>query len=424
MFQSYPLLLYFILTNWYVLKISACKPKPVPSPPPTTPPPPPPPPACSLGETIKDYLDVSTLAGNKEESHQIPDTVVVEVLVAVDYPLFQKIGNFYKDGVWRTNPTKPKAKDKKAEVILYVRKFMSAVDIKFQRHFTKPRITFSIAKVLVGEPLPFIVNRKAFDIYLTQQRMKEFFRNQTLKTSFPFDVALLLTGEEIFKEEGGLDVKYGLSEIGSACDYEWVNGGQNINHANIIVQDLGQFSGVKTATHQFGHLLGSYADGELSSVACCSKEGYIMSNNVYDQSNIDRAFKDKRNAFKWSNCSKEVISKFVRKATCLFNTPNEDPYPLFKWEELATGSQVPFLSQQCVIYAPKKEHVDLVDFKGYDCGADPCQYLECRTYLEQVTADHHWSDCKVHERQHAMEGSVCGEKKNCFQGNCIAGKKA
>ena len=419
MLNLYLLLIWHILANWYVLPITACKPDPAPAPPP-------PPPACSIGKSIKDYLDDSTFGNKREKIDRIPNTVVVEVLVVIDYSLSEKIGTFYKDGVWRAKPSSPKTKDRKAEAILYVRKFMSAVAIKFRRHFKKPRIQFSIAGVLVGEPQPFIVDKDGFDILQTHKNMKQFFGNETYKARFPFDVVLLLTGEESFKKMSGLDEKYGLTEVGRACDYERFNFGPNLNHANIIVQDLGQFSGVKTATHQFGHILGSYSDGEKSSKNCCSREGYIMSKNKYDKNNIDNVFKNKRNAYKWSTCSKEVISNFVRNASCLFNTPTEDPYPLFNWQELTQNWQVPHLSDQCSVYVPEKEDVELVDYVGYDCGNDPCQFLECQTVFEQCfdCLEHLRTDCKVQERQNAMEGSMCGENKNCFQGNCINGKKA
>ena len=160
-----------------------------------------------------------------------------------------------------------------------------------------------------------------------------------------------------------------------------------------------------------------------------------MSNNRFDKANIEKAFKDKRNANKWSTCSIKAITEFVSKASCLFNTPLTDPYPLFSWQELKQSSmaqwlnaQVPHRARQCSMYLPFK-HLGPDDGYIYEtCGTDPCQYMECKRsgHGEQ-------GECAVHERQSAMEGTECGniylttvgennQQKHCYQGNCIAGK--
>ena len=145
-----------------------------------------------------------------------------------------------------------------------------------------------------------------------------------------------------------------------------------------------------------------------------------MSKNIYDQKNIEQ-FKNKRNAYKWSTCSKDAISAFVRRAPCLFNTPKEDPHPLFNWQELTENLHVPDPSHQCSIFA----HDTLKMEEGQSCGNDACQYMQCKTNkgsgsLVQIPG----SDCMVRERQNAMEGSLCKKNKNCFQGNCINGEES
>ena len=182
--------------------------------------------------------------------------------------------------------------------------------------------------------------------------------------------------------------------------------GPQLNHANIIVHDLAKFTGVKTATRLFGHILGAYPDGQAKTASehCCSSEGYIMSNNRYDKANIEKVFKDKRNANKWSTCSLEAITKFSSEVSCHFNTPSTDPYPLFSWQELTHNAQVPHLSDQCSMYLPRKEGITDENVYG-SCGTDPCQYLEC-IRLHKYTNDD--TGCAVHERQSAMEGSECG----------------
>ena len=302
---------------------------------------------------------------------------------------------------------------------------MTAVDSTFQQ-FTNPKIKLHIAGVIVGEHMPFIKRQYGFDTFKTLKDMKHFFGNQTIKIIYPFDIVLLLTGEELFRTIDGWDGKYGLSEIGRACDYVKGSRGKNTNNANIIVQDLGQFSGVKVAAHHIGHLLGSYEDGEMSSAKCCSDDGYVMSASLYNERNINGIFSGKRNAQKWSPCSIESITRFVHTAPCLFNTPDIDAFPLLEWTELAKGTskRVPHLHEQCSIYM-KDETPE--NHKAYACETkDPCQYLQCNIFQERVlllgsTKEHATYRCLVQARQYAVEGSGCGFDKYCYQGNCITG---
>ena len=95
---------------------------------------------------------------------------------------------------------------------------------------------------------------------------------------------------------------------------------------------------------------------------------------------------------------KKAIEEYVRKATCLFNEPEFDAYPLFDWQDLADKIQggAPDLSTQCSSY----------EGPALDCGDNPCQYLEC------TAIDHSVSDititintiCVPQDKNYAMEG--------------------
>ena len=107
---------------------------------------------------------------------------------------------------------------------------------------------------------------------------------------------------------------------------------ENGTYDSIIVQDLGQFSGVKMAVHHFGHLLGAHHDGEKSSSACCSGDGNIMSKSKYNQKNLRNPKMSLHNSSYWPPCSVKAIEEFVSTATCLFNEPEVDHYPmLLQW---------------------------------------------------------------------------------------------
>ena len=189
----------------------------------------------------------------------------------------------------------------------------------------------------------------------------------------------------------------------------------NRTYDSIIVQDLGQFSGVKSAVHHFGHLLGAYHDGDSSSSDCCSGDGYIMSKSKYNKANLENHQMSLPNSSYWSPCSLKAIQKFVSTATCLFNEPEVDNYPLFDWQDLTDdltdkiqGGPISLTDQCSAYWSPT-----------VPCGENPCQYLQCKDFT--MVSDDESLMCIVQERNYAMEGTTCGDGKFCFQGNCIKG---
>ena len=124
------LLITLFLGTWVGIQVLACKSKE------TTPPPP----TCTEGDTItdSDYV-INQDKTEKDAVYEVPSTVYVETLVAIDDKLYEKIGKSYKNGRWSSSFNNPHTDE---EVFLYARKFMSAVNIKFQGQFKNPKIKF------------------------------------------------------------------------------------------------------------------------------------------------------------------------------------------------------------------------------------------------------------------------------------------
>ena len=372
-----------------------------------------------------------------EEAVDTPKTVFVEVLVVVDKYLVEKIGKMYVKG--RYNPTHTMDRSNSElieETKLYVRKFMSAVDIKFQGQFSNPRIKISICSI-VADPewdLPFgHKNRDSswskededtLDLWDTRTNMYKFFetvldyallkewtvyQNKKGNKFSPcsYDVILALSGREkildLHTSRGQTaSGKFGLSGLYGACSPH--------QHSTMVVHDLGTFNGVKTAVHHFGHELGAFHDGESGtpSSSCCRGDGYIMSDAIFTDLNVKNVFKNLNHASSWSSCSKLAINKFVSKAECLFNQPQHEHYPLFSWHELSENIDgMMFSYNQC----PGNPYIG----QGIHCtDHNPCQFLQCQRK----------DKCVVEERTYAMEGTYCTDdmKKRCYKGECYEGK--
>ena len=127
------------LGTWVGMQVMACKNKPAP---------PPPAPGCTDGDTFKDDFVKPPVEPNKTEDAErvVPSTVYIQVLVVMDPLLYTKIGKTYKNGQWSTG-SRNSDPQIEAEVKLYVRKFMSAVNIKFQGQFKNPNIKFVLRDV-------------------------------------------------------------------------------------------------------------------------------------------------------------------------------------------------------------------------------------------------------------------------------------
>ena len=119
------------------------------------------------------------------------------------------------------------------------------------------------------------------------------------------------------------------------------------------------------------------------------------------------------NSSYWSPCSVKAIEKFVSTATCLFNEPEVEKYPLFDWQDLADKIEggPPSLTAQCSPYGSP----------ALACGDNPCQYLKCLSKDHTTVSDEPLVICTPQEKNYAMEGTECGAGKFCFQGNCIKG---
>ena len=283
----------------------------------------------------------------------VPDTLYMEVFIVIDEKLSEAIGKSYSNGFWnkygqnRALPPGIPSKEKE----LYLRKFMTAVNARFEDQFKSPKIKFHISGILDGKDLSFSKTAKddedTMDIWNTLEKMPPYF-NETFRQKSNFDVILFLTGKHKMCKTDiwrwcGKDKYKGMSFQNGACYDIPVNWEPDLSFGMAIVSDLGAFSGVNTAVHEIGHLLGANEDGIKND--CCSSNGYIMT----DLTTAKRFLK--RNSAKWSSCSVTSINNFLNSdqaAMCLYNKPKLDWHPLLDYEDLIAPN-VPSLVDQCSV---------------------------------------------------------------------------
>ena len=226
---------------------------------------------------------------------------------------------------------------------------MTAVNARFEDQFSSPKINLHISGLFNGKNLSYYREAKddenAMDVFETLNQMT-FYYDEAFRKKENADIVLYLTGEH------RLCRKY--CEIGSFFQDQYK--GVSYQHGvcwNLelfspyggvaIVKDFGAFSGVTSAVHQIGHLLGAEEDGNNN--PCCSEKGYIMTNHTTQDTSLYR------NNFKWSNCSVKAINKFLsspRAALCLYNKPKMTNHPLLKYQDLI-GPNVPTVADQCSV---------------------------------------------------------------------------
>ena len=215
------------------------------------------------------------------------DTVYLEVFVVLDDKLFDEVGRSYSNGKFNKygkNPKLPIGNPSK-ESALYIRKFMTAVNSRFQNQFDSPKINIHISGLYNGKDLPYLRTPnddiEAMDVVKTLEKMV-FHYNETFRKTHKCDIVLLITGQQKLCSDycrGRKKYKGYTYQNGTFYEVwvDWTTDTSSIlSHGVAIVSDFGAFSGVNTAVRQFGYLLGATDNGYNS---CSSDGGYIMSDN-------------------------------------------------------------------------------------------------------------------------------------------------
>uniref|UniRef100_G3ML27 Peptidase M12B domain-containing protein n=1 Tax=Amblyomma maculatum TaxID=34609 RepID=G3ML27_AMBMU len=227
-----------------------------------------------IAEVVEDKTDWRQASAHAEK-RAFPDDITIELFYMSDYVHTSYFGN-------RTE-----------ERIQYATVMMHSVSLRTQQLETPSYIALT---AIVGS---FTKNESYVKLTGSDQLIgtetvyamsQQLWSNVNVRQS---DVVYLATGRDIVgvRPSGISSEVLGIAYRGKACSRFQVAVGEDIP---------GKLSGIHTAAHELGHLLGSDHDGEGTSRHCSAQDGFLM--NPYAGG---------RRSFYFSNCSKTAISTFM-----------------------------------------------------------------------------------------------------------------
>ncbi|OWF52704.1 A disintegrin and metalloproteinase with thrombospondin motifs 12 [Mizuhopecten yessoensis] len=199
------------------------------------------------------------------------------------------------------------------------------------------------------------------------------------------DVAILLTRINICSRMNEPCSTLGLAQVPGIC----------LPHKSCNINEDTGLPLAYTVAHELGHHFGMTHDSVRN--GCEMKDGeeffYVMAAQLLAV-NVP---------MKWSSCSRTAITKFIDRgwAYCLDDEPAEFHHKEFQYPIIPPGTMYDADHQCRLVYGP-----DAILCEGVQ--EEMCSTLWCR-YKNKCTT----------KLEAAAEGTVCGQNKWCFNGDCV-----
>ena len=269
-------------------------------------------------------------------------TAHIGVMIALTEPLLQKIKLYWHEKTWVKESQRSQISNSTEGLLdthdWYVKRFITSVNEKFQENFENRSIKFHIKDIRHNDLMPYTNDDRTYKLESNSEIHSHYDEDPNIES----DVVIIVLHAET---DRGKDDHPKENERVCMTDkfdpfYDFKR------HAVIVVEDSGQFSGVRSATHDMGHMLGADDDGLGNGKECKSDEGFIMTSM---ETTVGT-----RNIFKWSSCSIDSIKRYTGSADCLREdfSQKSDVQPLTSgaWLYQTTAWATPSLDEQCDQY--------------------------------------------------------------------------
>ncbi|XP_037272014.2 venom metalloproteinase antarease TserMP_A isoform X2 [Rhipicephalus microplus] len=277
--------------------------------------------------------------------------------------------------------------------IYYVTLFLHSVSLRMDQ--LTPPVPISITKIQTTSTNP--------ESYVKLWENGDLIGNETLKILNEVvqkdkayqeaDAVYMATGREMITLIPGGKSSYisGTAGNAKACSTEKAAVGED---------KPGVFSGVNTAAHEIGHLLGSPDDSPGTWGNCETKDGYLMSKYAHG-----------KQAFTFSNCSKKAIAEFLKSETsnCLRKKVS-CPILSFPNKALKLPGHAMSFDAYCKALYPAKKHAFFLELFAFlkKCRI-PCLVVEKNTnklrFLTTLAPD--GTRCDKRYRRRVCKNTIC-----------------
>ncbi|XP_059162424.1 A disintegrin and metalloproteinase with thrombospondin motifs like [Physella acuta] len=291
------------------------------------------------------------------------------------------------------------AMDNVREYYAYI---FNTMDLLYQSITTTPfKLNIRLTKIVICETVEasYFSNNATtvalgyVDGYATLDQFAAFVKDNGSALLTPYDHVMLFIGLNMTNTDRTKDIS-GRAYVATTCR---TNG-----DSTSVIEDMGNYRCISTATHELGHSLSAQHDGEGNN--CSVTDRYIMAGSSTTETTATMF-----NPWRFSNCSISYFTTYVNSL-------------------LTTGSGVECLSTQLAKdttipdvkdylpglgYSPSQQCVLTYGPDSYDCRlsnpVDYCRKLYCYSPVPNL--------CYLTQ---AMDGTTCGSGKLCRLGECVA----
>uniref|UniRef100_A0A0K8RBV9 Putative metalloprotease n=1 Tax=Ixodes ricinus TaxID=34613 RepID=A0A0K8RBV9_IXORI len=315
------------------------------------------------------------------KNRTIPDPFLVELQIVADGYHSNRFKNF-------------------EEEILYMATIVALVNLRYESSKT-PRVIFILTEVTIGSWRSFLRTISGTDpddpgnpnqLYTSaKETLPQFAKRYTHAAA---DIVILVTGLQLADLING---KITTTVKGRA----YLEGLCNPKHRFGLIEDVPHtYSGVSTAAHELGHLMGMPHDGDIPSrnvsgvkwLRCSPQSGYLMAPYLGGD-----------NEGFFTQCSLQHMKVFL-------TTVSEDCFKFKSKTVVESPKKLPG-GQMNMTDICKKRYPHLTGMKGLHRNGykEKCKFLCCPKYGKENVK------CFV---ETLVDGMPCGNNKICKRGRC------